>query len=62
MILGGDGEYGVLDVLILVDLRLVQLLVEVRRVVILVGDPDADEFCHWKKKPKLLQKDTLVEI
>lgn len=46
MIFGGDGEDGVLDVLIFVHLRLVQLLVEVRRVVILVRDADTDELCH----------------
>lgn len=50
VIFGGDGEYGVLDVFIFVDLRLVQLFVEIRWVVILVSDPDADEFSHWKKE------------
>lgn len=46
VIFGGDGEYGVLNVLIFVDLGLVQVLVEVRRVVVLVGDANSDEFRH----------------
>lgn len=46
VIFGGDGEHGVLDVLILVHLCLVQLLVEVWRVVILVSDADTDELGH----------------
>lgn len=45
-ILRRDGEDGVLDVLILVHLRLVQRFVEEGRVVILVGDANADEFGH----------------
>ena len=42
-VLGGDGEHRVLDVLVLLHLGLVECLVEVRRVVVLVGDSDADE-------------------
>lgn len=49
MIFGGDGEYSVLNVFILVDLRLVQFFVEVWWIVILVCDADADEFGHWNK-------------
>lgn len=48
MVFGGDSEDCVLYIFILVDFRLVQLLVEVRRVVILVGDANADELCHCK--------------
>ena len=46
LVVGGDGEHSVLDVLVLVHLRLVQALVEVGRVVILVRDPDTDELGH----------------
>ena len=46
LVVGGDGEHGVLDVLVLVHLRLVQALVEVGRVVILVRDADTDELGH----------------
>jgi hypothetical protein len=49
VILGGDRKHGVLDVLILVDLGLVERLVEVRRVVILIGDANADEFGNWRR-------------
>lgn len=50
MILRRDSEDSVLYVLVLVDFRLVKGLVEIRWVVILVGDSDTDELCHWKKK------------
>ena len=43
LVIGGDREDRVLDVLVLVDLGLVERLVEVRRVVVLVGDADPDE-------------------
>lgn len=43
VVLGGDSEDGMLDVLVLVHFRLVQRLVEERGIVILVGDPNADE-------------------
>ena len=46
LVVGGDCEHGVLDVLVLVHLRLVQALVEVGRVVILVRDADTDELGH----------------
>jgi hypothetical protein len=51
VILGGDRKHRVLDVLILVDLGLVKRLVKVRRVVVLIGDANADEFgnCGWRK-------------
>lgn len=48
VVFGGDSEDCMLYIFILVDFRLVQLLVEVRRVVILVGDANADELCHCK--------------
>ena len=48
LIVGGDGEDGVLDVLVLVDLGLVQVLVEVGRVVVFVRNTDSDIFGHWK--------------
>lgn len=52
MIFGGNGEHRVLDVLILVYLSLVEALVEVRRIIVLVGYPDANEFryCNTSKK------------
>ena len=43
---GGDGEHGVLDVLVLVHLGLIQTLVEVGWIVILVRNPDTDELGH----------------
>ena len=46
LVIRSDGEHRVLDVLVLVHLRLVQVLVEVRGVVVLVGDADADELGH----------------
>lgn len=53
LVVGSDGQNGVLDVLVLVDLRLVQVFVEERRVVVLVGDPDADELCHCDERVKI---------
>jgi hypothetical protein len=50
VVLGGDGEDGVLDVFILVNFRLVQRLVEERWVVILVGDANADELGYCNKQ------------
>lgn len=52
MIFGGNGEHRVLDVLILVYLSLVEALVEVRRIIVLVGYPNANEFryCNTSKK------------
>lgn len=52
MIFGGDGEHGVLNIFVLVDLRLVQGFVEVRWVVILIGDSNTDEFgyCGGRRK------------
>ena len=46
LVVGRHREYGVLDVLVLVHLGLVQVLVEVRRVVVLVSNADTDEFGH----------------
>ena len=45
LVVGRDGEDGMLDVLVLVDLGLIQLFVEERRVVVLIRDPDSDELC-----------------
>lgn len=52
MIFGGDGEHRVLDVLIFVYLCLVEALVEVRRIIVLVGYADANEFryCNTSKE------------
>lgn len=44
VILGGDGEDRVLDVLVFVNLCFVEGLVEVRWIVILVGNSNTDEF------------------
>lgn len=44
VILGGDSEYGVLDVFVFINLRLVQSLVKVGWIVILVSDSNSDEF------------------
>ena len=44
-----NSKNGVLDVFVLVDLGLVQVLVKVRRVVVLVRDSDTDELWHWGK-------------
>lgn len=46
VILGGDCEHRVLDVLVLVHLRLVQRLVEERWIVIFISDSDSNEFCN----------------
>lgn len=53
MVLRGDSEDRVLDVLVLIHLRLVQRLVEERRVVIFVGNPNADElgYCNKENMP-----------
>ena len=42
-------ENGVLDVFVLVNLGLVQVLVKVRRVVVLVRDSNPDELWYWGK-------------
>ena len=42
-------ENGVLDVFVLVNLGLVQILVKVRRVVVLVRDSNPDELWYWGK-------------
>lgn len=52
MIFGGDGEYGVLDVFIFVYLCLIKGLVEVGRIIVLVGDANPDELCNCKFKLK----------
>ena len=44
VILGGDCEHRVLNVLVLVHLRFVQRLVEERRVVIFISNSDSNEF------------------
>lgn len=56
VILGGDGEYGVLNIFIFVDLRLVQGLVEVRWIVILVGNSDTDEFSNCVRERREREK------
>ena len=38
LVVGSDGENGVLDVLVLVDLGLVKMFVKVGRVVVLVSN------------------------
>ena len=50
LVIGGDREDGVLDVLVFVHLGLVQVLVEVGRVVVLVRNPDPDELGYWGRK------------
>lgn len=52
MILGGDSENSVLDIFILVDLRFIERFVEVRRVVVLVSDSDANKFSDWRNKQR----------
>jgi hypothetical protein len=49
-IVGCDGEDGVLDVLIFIDLSLVEMFVKVWRVVVLVRNRNSNEFSYWKKK------------
>ena len=44
VILDGDFEHRELNVLVLLNFRLVQCLVEERRVVIFISDSDANEF------------------
>lgn len=44
VVLGRNGEHGVLYVLVLVHFGLVQCFVEVRRVIVLVRDADPYEF------------------
>ena len=44
VILGGDCEHRVLNVLVLLNLHLLLGLVEERRVVIFISDSDANEF------------------
>ena len=46
LVTGGHSQNGVLDVLVLVHLGFVETLVKVRRVVILVSNPDTDELRH----------------
>lgn len=59
MILGGDGEDGVLYIFIFVHFRLVEGFVEVRRVVILISDANANKLGHWKRKDNHELKSTL---
>lgn len=44
-----DGDDGVLNVLILVDLGFVRGLLEIRRIVVLVADADTDVLGHCKE-------------
>ena len=46
LVVSSDSEDGVLDVLVLVDLGLVQVFIEVRRIVVLVRNRDPNEFGH----------------
>lgn len=46
LVVRSDGKNSVLNVLVLVHLGFVQLFVEVRRVIVLVGDGDSDELGH----------------
>lgn len=46
-IFGGDGEHRVLDIFVLVHFGLVVGLVEIGRIVVLIGDSDANEFRHY---------------
>ena len=46
LIIGGDGQNCVLNVLVLIHFCLVQALVEIRWIVVLVSNADADEFGH----------------
>ena len=48
LVIGGDCQNRVLNVLILVHLSLVEALVEIGRIVVLVSNPDTDELGHWK--------------
>lgn len=45
-IFGSDGEHSVLDVLVLVHFSLVVSLVEIGRIIVLVGNANTDEFGH----------------
>ena len=46
LVIGGDCQNRVLNVLILVHLSLVEALVEIGRIVVLVSDADTDELGH----------------
>jgi len=46
VIFGGDSEHRMLNVLIFVYLSLVEALVEIWGIIVLVGYPDANEFCY----------------
>ena len=45
LVISCDGENSMLDVFILINLSLVEQLVEIGRVVVLVGNPYPDESC-----------------
>lgn len=54
-IFGCDGEDRVLDIFVLVHFGLVVRLVKVRRVVVLVGDADTNEFRHYSRTNGVLR-------
>lgn len=49
VIFGGDGEYRMLNVFIFIYLRFIKGLVEVRRIIVFVGDANSDEFGDCNK-------------
>lgn len=54
VIFGGDGEHRVLNVLIFIYLCLVEALVEIWGIIVLVGYPDANEFCYCNMFKRIL--------
>lgn len=52
VILGGDGEHRVLDVFVLINLCFVERLVEVRWVVVLVSDSNANKLGDCERERK----------
>lgn len=60
VIFGGDGEHRVLNVLIFIYLSLVEALVEVWRIIVLVGYPDANEFCYCNMSKEFTPLDQIL--
>lgn len=61
MILGGDGEDGVLNIFIFVHFRLIEGFVEVRRIVILISDANTNKLGHWNRKKNHKLKFTILK-
>lgn len=60
VIFGGDSEHRVLNVLIFIYLSLVEALVEVWGIIVLVGYPNANEFCYCNMAKEFIIRPILL--